>query len=262
MAAAPKPPAGTVIEMDDGNGGVTHSIFDGKGFVPATRDGGGNWGVDQAAMARLGLGGNGKAGAISNDDSKQIAGMQTQAQSMEGLSAAAQDFMQRNIRSKTGGMLAIPGVPTVMKAIKGPSSDLAAMDRDSVGMATSLRAPGQRLTQMEFLKNLGSGPSVRNTLPENASVAKDIYNGNTKAQAKASFFTTYLDAHRTLNGAIPAWLDWSSKHFSPTGDYSHEPLDAPAAPSGNDMLKQRSAGAKATVQHGMTVDVFGRPVGP
>lgn len=260
MAAAPKPPMGTVIEMDDGNGGVQHSIYDGKNFVPALQDANGAWGLDHAALARLGQGGNGKSGAISTDDSKFVKGVQDQASSTEGLSAAAQDFMRRNDRTKTGGLLAIPGAPTLMKAIKGPSSDLAAMDRDSVGMATSLRAPGQRLTQMEFLKNLGSGPSVRNTLDENRNVAGEIYNGNTKAQAKASFLTTYLNTHRTLDGAIPAWLSWSGQHFATDGSYSHEPLSGQAAPT--DALTQRSGQAKTAVGHGMTVDVFGRPVGP
>jgi hypothetical protein len=252
MAAAPKPPVGTVIEAADGS----HSIYDGKNFVPAAQDEGGNWGRDQAAMARLGMGGNGKAGELSPEDQKQVSGIQTQASGLEGLTTAAQDFIQRNARTKTGGLLAIPGAPTIAKAFSGPSSDLAAMDRDSVGMATSLRAPGQRLTQMEFLKNLGSGPSVRNTLPENMNVAHEIFNGNTKAQAKASFFTTYLNTHRTLDGAIPAWLSWSGQHFDTTGNYSHEPITQ----GGNAALKAQSAQSQTPVTHGMTVDVFGRPV--
>lgn len=161
---------------------------------------------------------------LSPTDAKAVADIQGQASSMDSLASAASDFMTRNQRTKTGGLLAIPGAPTVAKAFAGPTSDLAAMDRDSVGMATSLRAPGQRLTQMEFLKNLGSGPSVRNTIDENTNVASQVFNGNALAQAKASFFTTYLSHKRSLDGAIPAWLNFKAQHFGADGAFSKDPI--------------------------------------
>lgn len=230
--AGDAPPVGVVIKEDDGS----HSIWNGKQWLPAVQSQNG-WGVDKGKMSSMGLGA--AAGPLSPTDAKQVADIQTSAGGIEGLSAAAEDFLQRNARTPTGGMLAIPGVPTIMKAIKGPSSDLAAMDRDSVGMAISLRAPGQRLTQMEFLKNLGAGPSVRNTVGNNTQVAQQIFNGNTLAQAKAAFFSTYLNTHRTLAGAIPAWLGWKNQHFDEAGGYSHDPISHQQAAGA--ALKARSA---------------------
>lgn len=253
MAAAAKPPVGTVIEAADGS----HAIYDGKNFVPAAQDSGGNWGRDQAAMARLGIGGNGGAGNLSTDDQKQIADMQANAGQMEALQRNTADFMARNQETGTGGILALPFASRIAKAVGlDKTGNLAAMDRDNIASATQMRSPGMRMTQMEFGKFLGATPSVQNDGKQNTKVAQDIGNGNTLAQAKASFFTSYLNTHRTLDGAIPAWLSWSGQHFDPTGNYLG---GAPA--TGNTMLKQRSAAARTPVAAGSTVDVFGRPIG-
>jgi hypothetical protein len=257
MAAAAKPPVGTVIEAADGS----HAIYDGKNFVPAAQDATGNWGRDQEAMARLGMGGNGGAGGLSTNDQKQVADMQGNAAQMEALSRNTADFMARNKETATGGILALPFASRIAKAVGlDKTGNLAAMDRDNIASATQMRAPGMRMTQMEFGKFLGATPSVQNDGHQNTKVAQDIANGNTLAQAKASFFTSYLNHHRTLDGAIPAWLQFSNTHFDPTGNYlGPTPGNAP---TGNAALKQRSAAFKAPVTAGSTVDVFGRPVGP
>jgi hypothetical protein len=161
---------------------------------------------------------------ISPTDAKAVADIQGQASSMDSLASTSRDFINRNQRTPTGGLLAIPGATTIAKALGVGGDDLAAMDRDSVGMATALRAPGQRLTQMEFLKNLGAGPSVHTAIGANTQTDSQIQNGNALAQAKASFFTTYLSHKRSLDGAIPAWLNFKAQHFGSDGAFSKDPI--------------------------------------
>lgn len=233
-SAAAGPPLGTVIEQQDGS----HSMWNGKQWAPAAQGGDGNWGVDQGRMAAMGLGG--QAGQISPIEAKQVAEMQTNASNMEALADNTADFMARNARTPTGGLLAIPFASKVAKAVHAPGSDdLAAMDRDNIANAVAMRAPGMRLTQMEFGKFMGATPAVQNDVSVNKPVADQIYNGNTLAQAKAAFFATYLNTHRTLAGAIPAWLGWKTQHFDTSGNYSHDPISNKQAAGA--ALKARSS---------------------
>ena len=168
--------------------------------------------------------------------------------------------MRRNKVTPTGGYMAIPFAKNVVKAIGGdPGNNLPQMDRDSIQMATNLRTIGQRLTQMEFLKNLGAGVNIGTSGPDNQSVTDQILKyAAPLAQAKTQLYSDYLDKHRTLAGADQAWAQYKAAHVDPTsGFYSATPITPQQ--SGNAMLQQRSAAVRAPVAAGSTVDIFGRP---
>jgi hypothetical protein len=214
-------------------------MWNGKMWAPAAQQSDGSWGVDMPAMVRMGLAAN--AAPLSTSDQKQVADLRTAADSVGHAAAITGDFMVRNGRTPTGGAYAIPGVPSIAKAFSGSDSDLTAMDRDSASLAPLLRAPGQRLTQMEWMQNLRSGPSIKNAEPQNKQAAQAIYDANTLAQAQASFWESYLNNKRTLAGVVPAWNAWKAQHFAADGSYSHDPLTPQQAASA--ALKTRSAQA-------------------
>jgi hypothetical protein len=217
-AGASGPPLGVVIESPDGS----HTMWNGKQWIPATQGDDGQWAVDAQKMTAMGL--SGQVGPLTNDDQKTVSDMATAARTMDNVSRTASDFRQRNAGTVTGGALAIPGASVVAKALGANGDDLATMDRDSVNMATGLRAPGMRITQMEFQKFLGSSPSVTNSEGNNNKAVGALNIANVMAQAQASFYSSYLQAHRTLAGVIPAWLGWRGQHFGDDGSYSHDPI--------------------------------------
>jgi hypothetical protein len=145
--------------------------------------------------------------------------------------------------------MAIPGAQTVAKATGASGDDLAAMNRDTTQMATQMRTPGMRLTQMEFGKFLGANPSLNNSRANNQQAVAQINAARTGAAAKSAFYTKWLDARGSLDGADGAWLQFQSQHFSPDGQtYYHDPNDNPALKraQGNAALKDKSAGSRAT----------------
>jgi len=182
--------------------------------------------------------------AKSPADQKRVADLQQGFDEANNLANTATDFMMRNQRTGTGGPLAIPFATSIAKALGVGGPDLSAMDRDSVQMATQLRAPGQRLTQMEFSKNLGAVPSVHSTYDNNAENTNAVYATRTGAAAKSAFYSRWLDTKGSLDGADAAWLNFQQQHFSPDlKTYYHDPNDNPAyaRSQGNAALKQRSA---------------------
>lgn len=233
------PPIGVVIKNDDGS----NSIWTGKAWAPARQSAGG-WGIDQEAMQRLGMGGQGANGNISGADQKQVFDMENDANQTDTLAGNANDFMKRNRRTGTGGVYALPFASKAAKAMGvSGADDLAQMDRDNISSATAMRAPGMRLTQMEFGKFLGATPSVQNAGPQNAQIATAINKANTLAQAKASFFSSYLDHHRTLSGAIPAWLAFKNSRFDEDMNYLPDPISHQRA--AGEALRSRSSQGSA-----------------
>jgi len=236
-SGANAPPLGVVIKNDDGS----NSIWNGKQWAPATQRGDGSWGVDNAKLASMGL--NQSGGAISPADQKQVEALRTASDATDQAAALTSDFMTRNARTSTGGIYALPLIGSAAKALGFGGDDLAQMDRDSTSLATALRAPGQRLTQMEFLQNLRSGPTIKNNFANNRQASQGVYNANTLGQAKTAFYSSYLDAKRTLAGVEPAWQSWKAQHFNADGSYSHDPITHQQAAGG--ALKGRSASGAA-----------------
>lgn len=185
--------------------------------------------------------------AKSPADQKRVADLQGGFDEANNLANTATDFMTRNQRTNTGGALALPFAAGVAKALGVGGDDLSAMDRDSIQMATQLRAPGQRLTQMEFSKNLGAVPSVQASRDNNQKNTDAIYATRTGAAAKSAFYSRWLDTKGTLDGADPAWLQFQSQHFGSDGTYYHDPNDNPSfqRAQGNAALKNKSASARS-----------------
>lgn len=175
---------------------------------------------------------------------KRNEGLATSADIIGGLSQQANEVMQKNARVKTGGVYGLPlglgHVPLALAELMPGNHDLKDMDASSVSMAKNLRAQGQRLTQMEWLKNLGSVPSPTNTEEANRDIARDYSRANVQEQAKNSFFQSWMAAHGSDAGADAAWLSFKQKHFDTNGNWAggamskldpNTPGNAPANPA-------------------------------
>jgi hypothetical protein len=166
-----------------------------------------------------------------------VADIQQGFDEANNLATLAADFMSRNARTPTGGLLALPGATTVAKATGLGGPDLVSMDRDSTQMATNMRSPGMRLTQMEFGKFIGASPSTHTSYDNNRAAAQNIYAARTGAAAKSAFYTRWLNMNGNLDGADAAWLRYQQAHFSPDlkqfyADSSSNPtMGGSAAPS-------------------------------
>lgn len=242
MAGKPQIPLGQVIQSTDGS----HSIWDGKNWAPATNDGT-NWKIDRARMAAMGVGGAGVGGALDPNDAKTVAGYHQDFTDADSLASMATQFTNLNRQTDTGLLNYIPGAGIV-------HPDVSAMDNLSKQMATRLRAPGMRLTQMEFNQFLGAVPTATNTQEQNNAIAKNIFLGHALAAAKSSFYSSYLNSHRTLAGADAGWLAFRGAHFGPLLDHYTSTADLngqPAAPAG---APAAPAPMAAKPPHAMTDD--------
>lgn len=199
--------------------------------------------------------------AMSAPDQARIKNYDDGADEANRLASQATAFMDKNGRTPTGGLLAIPGAPTIAKATGIGGPDLSAMDRASMQMANAMKAPGSRLTQMEFGKYLSGVPNVKSDFGNNLTNAQGIYNARTAAVAAQSFMRTWQQTHGTLDGADAAWLQFQQQHFAPDGTYYHDPSQNPALKRahGNAALKARSGQAGQQAADGATIDIFGRP---
>jgi hypothetical protein len=183
--------------------------------------------------------------SISPTDQKRVADIQQGFDEANNLATLAADFMTRNARTSTGGLLALPGATTVAKATGLGGPDLVSMDRDSTQMATNMRSPGMRLTQMEFGKFIGASPSTHTSYDNNRAAAENIYAARTGAAAKSAFYTRWLAMNGNLDGADGAWLNYQRQHFSPDlkqfyADPSRNPM---TGGGGGSASQSRPAGA-------------------
>lgn len=212
------------------------------------------WENDPVAMPPM------PAKSLGAMDQKRVEGMQEGLDEANNLADLSADFHARNRRTGTGGWLAIPGAATVSKALGLMSPDLSAMDRDSVQMATALRKPNMRLTQMEFGKFLGTSPNIQTAGPTNAVSDQQAQAARVGAAAKSTFYTHYLQKKGNLDGADAAWMQFRAQHFSP----DLQTFSAAPVSDWNSFLKQKSAQARGgqPAANGATIDIFGRPVGP
>jgi len=138
---------------------------------------------------------------------------------------------------------------------------LNAMQAQTIPMATAMRAPGMRMTQMEFNAFRGAAPSVSRTLEANEELAKNIAAAHTYVTAKHAFYTSWKQQHGNLDGVDAPWEAFKASRFDSAGNYKGPPK-AGAAPTpraaANQTLIARSAAAKAPP----VVDIDGNPVSP
>ena len=181
------------------------------------------------------------ASPTAKADQTRVTNMMGSRDEAKDLAGLVNDFAIRNDRTKTGGMLAIPGVAGVVQGLglKG-SDELGMMDADALQAATRMRAPGMRLTQMEFQKFLGGVPSIKKDISVNRRFQEHANNAAINAGAQAAFYDHYLRRRGSLDGADEAWSTWSNQHFDPEGNFSVDPrADANAG------LKAKSAQTQA-----------------
>src|SRR5436190_3902908 len=190
------------------------------------------------------------AGGLDADskkrDQERVKLMQSTADEVKDLSGLVNDFAMRNRRTPTGGLLAIPGASAASQApgLKG-SDDLGVMDADALQAATRMRAPGMRLTQMEFQKFLGGVPSIKKAETSNRPFQTRLNNARAMAGAQSAFFDEYLRRRGSLQGADQAWSKWQLAHFGPEGEFMPDVSPEARKAAANQKLKAQSAkGAK------------------
>lgn len=114
------------------------------------------------------------------------------------------------------------------------------MAAEAVPMATSMRAPGMRLTQQEIKWFGGAVPSVSRTVQANEPVAKNIAAANTFFTAKHAFYTSWRAQHGNLDGVDAPWQGFVASRFDPQGNYLGPPkarTPAAAAPAAAPAVK-------------------------
>lgn len=157
----------------------------------------------------------------TQDTTAQLKSIAADDDTTARLANQANESMQLNARAGTGGLYGAPfGIGKVATWLGGQvNPDIQAMDSLSVNMAKNMRAPGQRLTQMEWAKNLTAVPSPANTYGGNAGITQNINNARTMSAAKNSFYQTWARMKGDLSGADPAWLAYQASHFDGSGRF-------------------------------------------
>lgn len=144
----------------------------------------------------------------------RLAGFQTDADTITRLAKQAHTSLDYNAKTPTGGILGAPligGLLTDAAAV--PNDKIRAMDSLSVQMAKDMRAIGQRLTQMEWQKNLTAVTSPRNSWDANRDITADIDRARVGASAKSSFYARWIHDHGDDTGADAAWLNFYNHNF-------------------------------------------------
>lgn len=108
----------------------------------------------------------------------------------------------------------IPVVGGAARVIAGATNpDFKAMDSASVSMAKNLRAQGQRLTQMEWMRNLTAVPSPTNTSDGNKAIVSDYDTAKAQALDKLTFAQNWVRQHGDDTGMDAAYV----QHQKQTG---------------------------------------------
>lgn len=148
-------------------------------------------------------------GNQTDQDRKRVSDLADGFQSADQYARLAHRFMQ-NQKGISGSIYRIPGAQAIGETFD-PS--LEGQDNLSTQMATSLRAPGMRMTQMEFKKFGEVSPNVENYTHNNQSIANNAYQARNYMAAKSSYYSTYMKDHGSLNGADGGWNNYEAKTF-------------------------------------------------
>lgn len=166
--------------------------------------------------------------AVVAADAKQVSDMNSNAGSMDALTQLAHDTVLHNKNTASGGPLyGTPIIgPMAVNIAKWTNPDLAQMDTNNVSSAKSMRSIGQRLTQMEWMKNLGVVPGPSQTPAANAMITAGFDKANAHAHAQAAFYSNWLHSQGSLAGAPAAWDNYYGQHFDTDGNFHAAGLPA------------------------------------
>lgn len=172
---------------------------------------------------------------IVTANSKQLADADEYARNQQRALQLEQEALRANAHVSTGfmpyGLPAIGGLLT--SAIGGINPSIGTMESLATRTAPFIRAPGQRLTQMEWLKNLGAVVSPRNPFATNQRIVQFQQNFSAYSAARAAHMRHWVEhTDGGLDGEADAWDRFAGQHFDPkTGAFSQTPLSQrPAAP--------------------------------
>lgn len=169
---------------------------------------------------------------------KRVNELKAAADTAGNLASDSRAAISLNHRTGSGGIFGAPIIGEPMVKIASIfDAPLKEMDAKALKMAKNLRAPGQRLTQAEWARNLTGVVSPQNSLPANEGIDKAFNNDNAIAQAQAAFNDTWFSKKKSLEGVEPAWQTFRAQHFDAEGNY-HPNGDAQApAPASADGWK-------------------------
>ncbi len=223
-----KPPIGTVIEMSDGS----HSIFDGKNFVPATQAGG-QWAVDRQAMMSMGIGQGAPVMTDAKADQAAIEADRTKAATSLNTALQAQRFLKLNAGKNTGGWLGAPLVGGFVRdnATAG-DPDYAQMEGITSAVAPGLRPPGSGSSSDKDVQFYRRGfPNIESPYQSNVATGRRLQEQSDRDAAYAAWRDKWFQVKGSLLGADTAFNQYWSKKTQGGDPY----IDKGAA------LKARSA---------------------
>lgn len=172
---------------------------------------------------------------VNTSDQKAVEDAKADALSAEHVSQLAHQFQDLNKKTPTGPgydpvHIPIPLLDRFNLNIPGAIANqlqpgTQAMDNLSMQMAAGLRAPGQRLTQVEIMKNLQSVPG-KTSLPERNDTNTAVIDQRAATKrAYASFVSNWLAQHGSLQGADDAWAQQQPKAGSaPAATQKGQPM--------------------------------------
>lgn len=172
---------------------------------------------------------------VNADDAKKVSTYMEDARTAEDVVQKAHQFQQLNTKQATGPgfrpldvhLLGVGGDFNIFgKLAKQYGTGVPAMENLSMQIATGLRAPGQRLTQAEILKNLQSVPSINNLPKQNDAIVSDYEQRAATKRAYANAAQDWLAQHGSLQGFDEAWAARGAQ----SGPAPSAPAAAPKAP--------------------------------
>lgn len=181
----------------------------------------------QAASAQPAPGFHGS----NKDDQKTVTDLQAAAKQSEDLAALGHQFLRLNRQTATGALRAPLEVPIpfahgadINLNIPGMIADkvqtnIPGMNNLSTQMALALRTPGQRITQMEFQRNLASVPGKDHLGTQNEATVGNYDKTAVARRAYANFASDYLAHNGSLTGVDAAYraAQGQSSHEAPSG---------------------------------------------
>lgn len=193
-------------EVEDDNGG--RAWWDGKKLTPLDANG--------FQVKPQSGGGGGQGGGLSPQERKAMEDMRNAAINIRGAREQAFEFVKRNAKTGTGGVMAIPGVSEVVGAV---NPDVAAMQGISNAMIPSMHVTPGPMTDADAKMYRSAIPNPNLPGPANMALAKDTSRKEQQIAARLAFFQSYAKRAGTTNGADVAfnrfWSDYERRKKPP-----------------------------------------------
>jgi hypothetical protein len=165
----------------------------------------------------------GGAGVMSDTktDQEALSKLRDEAKQAEFVAGQADQFVRMNTQSGTGGLRAIPGVSSIVKAF---DPNFAAMDAITARVAPTMRPPGSGASSDKDVKMFRSAfPNVDALGPANVQ-SRDRYRSEAaQKRAYADFADQFFARNGTMLGVDKAWQARQGRGTAPAGQQIVKP---------------------------------------